>query len=88
MNSIQLLSAILFPMAMAIGGIAAWRASKKEDTVETDKPAWRDTSLDDCRKEREQQAEQERTVRASQPEHLTGQAEEQNVEKKHQRIGG
>ncbi|MCZ2108450.1 MAG: hypothetical protein LC118_02570 [Dehalococcoidia bacterium] len=88
MNSIQLLSAILFPVVMAIGGIAAWRASKRENTVEPEKPGWRDTSLDDWRKEREQQAEQERSVRASQPEQLSGQAEEQNVEKKHQRIGG
>ena len=88
MNSIQLLSAILFPLAMAIGGVAAWRASKKEHTVEAEKTTWRDTSLDDWRKERDQAAEQDRSIRAEQPEILTGSSEEQAIEKKHQRIGG
>ena len=51
------------PLALAISGIIAWRASKREDANE-EKPAWRDNSLDDWRKERDAQLEAEREARS------------------------
>ena len=86
---LQLLSAVAFPLLMVVGGIAAWRMSKKETTrIET--PAWRDDSLDDWRKERDAQAEQARAIRPSDdPTHLsTGSEEQQETTKRHQRLGG
>lgn len=85
---LQLVSAVAFPFLMVIGGIAAWRMSKKETTrIET--PAWRDDSLDDWRKERDARAEQARAIRPSDPTHLsTGSEEQQETTKRHQRLGG
>lgn len=74
---------------MVIGAIAAWRASRKEDAPEAKSATWRDNSLDDWRKERARQAEEERAARATAESQIsTGRAEEQAAEKKHQRIGG
>jgi hypothetical protein len=88
-NIFQLFGAVGLPVAMVIGAIAAWRASRKEDVPE-EKPTWRDDSLDDWRKERARQADEERVARAASPESrtTTGKAEEQATEKKHQRLGG
>ncbi len=51
------------PLLMGIGGIAAWRATRKHQDVEETRPAWRDTSLDDWREERERRIEEERSSR-------------------------
>lgn len=50
------------PIALGIGGLAAWRMSKNQSDEES-KPGWRDTSLDDWREERDRQAEAERESR-------------------------
>jgi hypothetical protein len=88
-NVFQLFGAVGLPVAMVIGAIAAWRASRKENAPEEKSATWRDDSLDDWRKERARQADEERTARAATESHVTtGRAEEQAAEKKHQRIGG
>ena len=74
---------------MVIGAIAAWRASRKENAAEDRSGTWRDDSLDDWRKERARQADEERATRATGESQVSnGRAEEQATEKKHQRIGG
>jgi hypothetical protein len=85
----QIIFAVVFPVLMAAGGIAAWRMSKKQ-AVEAEKPGWRDDSLDDWRKERDARAEAERITRPlEQPTHLSTGGEEQQETKKHQqRLGG
>ena len=73
---------------MAVGAIMAWRMSKKENILD-EKPAWRDDSLDDWRKQRDAEAEAVRDERVSQAADLSGAAAEEKTEKKrHQRIGG
>lgn len=74
---------------MAVGAILAWRMSKKENILD-EKPAWRDDSLDDWRKQRDAEAEAVRGERATgQAADLSGAAAEEKTEKKrHQRIGG
>jgi hypothetical protein len=87
---IQFLSVVGLPLLMAIGGIAAWRMSKKENTTIVEKPGWRDDSLDDWRKQRDAEAEQERVARASLEGtlHEGGAVEEKSETQRHQRIGG
>ena len=85
---LRIFSAVAFPLLMALGGIAAWRMSKKQ-VEESEKPAWRDDSLDDWRKERDAQAEQARSNRPAELREMrTGQEEQQETAKPHQRIGG
>ena len=86
--NLQLLSAVAFPLLMVIGGVAAWRMSKNE-SAKPETPAWRDDSLDDWRKERDAQADEARTTRPAEVQHLsTGSEEQQETTKRHQRIGG
>lgn len=88
MNAFTELWALAFPLLLAVGGIAAWRMSKRERSLDETGPKWRDDSLDDWRKERDAAAEERRTMRADEPEELTGRGEEQAETKRHQRIGG
>ncbi len=90
MGGFGIISAIGLPLLMAIGGIAAWRMTKKENSTEIEKPAWRDTSLDDWRKQRDADADVERKQRAENPAalHEGAAAEEQAKTQRHQRIGG
>lgn len=88
MNGITELWALAFPLILAVGGIAAWRVSKRDQTQDETGPKWRDDSLDDWRKERDAAAEARRATRAESPEDPTGRGDEQSEEKRHQRIGG
>lgn len=88
MNLFQAVGAIGLPIAMVLGAIAAWRASKKDDAAAAEKPAWRDDSLDEWRRDRARQADEEREARHLGSELHTGRPEEETAEKKHQRIGG
>ncbi len=89
MNPIELISVIGFPLLMAVGGFAAWRMNRHVDEREAEKPQWRDTSLDDWRKQRDAETEVERTTRVQQgPALQAGGGEEQPETKRHQRIGG
>lgn len=93
MPGLDIVAAVGLPLAMLIGGIAAWRMSKRTDVEEADRrAAWRDDSLDDWRKERDTLAEQERIEREQSPaparDLSDGRAEEQEQAKKQQRIGG
>ena len=88
MNGIQDLWQLALPLLLAVGGIAAWQVSRRDRTREENGAKWRDTSLDDWRKERDAAAEERRATRADEPEEVTGQTEEQATEKRHQRIGG
>jgi|SwirhisoilCB3_FD_contig_51_877837_length_525_multi_2_in_0_out_0_1 hypothetical protein len=87
---IQFLSVVGLPVLMAVGGVAAWRMSKKENSTIVEKPAWKDTSLDDWRKQRDAEAEQERITRVSTEGtlHEGGAQEEKSETQRHQRIGG
>ena len=86
--NLQILAAIGMPLLMAFGGIAAWRLSKNEG-ANPETPAWRDDSLDDWRKERDAVAEERRASRPAELREMrTGQEEQQETTKKHQRIGG
>lgn len=87
------LSAILMmmlPFLLGIGGVAAWRASRRSEEQERERAAaWRDDSLDDWRKERERIAEEERTRRAAEEGEMhAGATREGDEKKQHQRIGG
>jgi hypothetical protein len=89
MSFFAALSAIGMPLAMVFGAIAAWRLLKKEKRNEQEQPTWRDTSLDDWRRERDASADAERAARASEPNALLeGSAEEREEARRHQRIGG
>lgn len=92
MGDIQVLAALGLPLAMVIGVVAAWRMSKRDNTPEADKSAWRDDSLDDWRRDRDRLAEEERLARETQPHptarERTGSTEERETTEKHQRIGG
>lgn len=68
-----------------LAGVVAWLFRKPDDES---KPAWRDDSLDDWRKERDQAADRERKERATEAKTSTGRAEEQEEKQQHQRIGG
>jgi hypothetical protein len=83
------LSAIGMPLAMVFGAIAAWRLMKHEERREQESIPWRDTSLDDWRRERDARAEVERTARISDESALReGSTEEREDTRRHQRIGG
>jgi hypothetical protein len=88
----QVLSAVGFGLILAVGGFAAWMVSRKSASFDPpEKPAWRDDSLDDWRREREAQAEVDRRQRAESPgTHLsTGQEEQQEAQRTtHTRLGG
>lgn len=83
----QILFAIGMPVAMVVSGIAAWRMAKKSN-IAPETPTWRDDSLDDWRKERDEQIELERAQRPKEARLKTGQEEQTETTKKHQRIGG
>jgi hypothetical protein len=95
MDPLMLIGSIGLPAVMAIGGILAWRATRRQhvsEEREMTSPAWRDTSLDDWRRERDQQAELERQQREAGVgrEGLSeGQEREADTQKKtHTRLGG
>ena len=87
MASPEILFALGMPVAMAVSGGAAWRLSKKE-SQKPETPQWRDDSLDEWRRERDAQAERERTLRPAESHLKTGQEEQQEITNRHQRIGG
>jgi hypothetical protein len=84
----NVLVTMAFPVLLTVGGIAAWRVSKRDRDRSEAPAAWRDDSLDDWRRERDANAEAHRTERATNPEETTGRGDEQAETKKHQRIGG
>jgi hypothetical protein len=95
MDLFTLIGSIGIPAVMAIGGVLAWRATRKQHATaerETESPTWRDTSLDDWRRERDEQAEQERLRRESgisRDGFTEGQAKEADTQKQtHTRMGG
>ena len=91
MGLLPLLSAIGFPLLMAVGGIYAWRLAKKESKPEADKSLWRDTSLDEWRTTREATLDEERSGRVANAEqgiHEGGAGGERPETVRQQRIGG
>jgi hypothetical protein len=88
---LQLISTIGLPLLFAIGGVAAWRASRKQVVKEEAPGKWRDTSLDDWKRERDAELEVERAQRAQTEGREPGDAtvgQEQQETKRQQRIGG
>lgn len=89
MATFQVLSAILIPFLLGIGGTAAFLASRRREEQDRDRAAaWRDDSLDDWRKERAAMAEEERARRTAEGETHAGSTQERDEKKQHQRIGG
>ncbi len=89
--NVQILMAVVIPVLMFVGGIAAWQSTKRHnEKVEIEAAGWRDDSLDDWRRERDAAAEAERLARATTGESETpsGRPEEQAEARRHQRIGG
>jgi hypothetical protein len=77
---------------MVFGVVAAWRMSKKDNDPESKPAEWRDTSLDDWRRERDEQAIAERQTRSTKTKtgahETTGSGGDEGETKRHQRIGG
>jgi hypothetical protein len=67
MSSFATLAQLGLPLVMGVGAILAWIVSRRSNGAVTEKPAWRDDSLDDWRREREEARETERTTRAANP---------------------
>ena len=82
--------ALLMPILMVVGTIAAWKMPKREGRRRDSDAEWRDTSLDDWRKERDAAADAEREARQSAAPSGVHPSSERNVDekKRHQRIGG
>ena len=87
---LQIVSAVVLPILMLVGGIAAWRVSMRQQVEKPEAERWRDDSLDDWRKERDARADEARANRPAElRETVTGQEEQQETTTtKHQRIGG
>jgi hypothetical protein len=85
---VSIVSALGLPLLMGVGGVAAWRMTKKQDQVSMEKPAWRDDSLDQWRKDRDTEAETQRIARVQSDLHEGAAAEEKAETVRHQRIGG
>jgi hypothetical protein len=90
MGGLAALASIGVPIAMAFGAIAAWRLSKRENDPESKPAEWRDTSLDDWRRERDEQAVAERKARSTSAKAGVHEATggDEGEAKRHQRIGG
>lgn len=89
MATFQVLSAILIPFLLGIGGTVAFLATRRREEQDREHAAaWRDTSLDDWRRERERIAAEERALRAATSETQSGSTQERDEKKQHQRIGG
>lgn len=90
MPPLQFAAAIGMPLFLVAGAIAAMRASREHD--HRDQHAWRDTSLDDWRRERDARLAAERDARvasAPPPAHAAGRAEESEEQPApQQRLGG
>lgn len=71
---------------MAVGAVFAWLTTRREANDE--KPAWKDTSLDDWRRERDTQVEAERQARAKSADLHTGSERENEEARNQERIGG
>ncbi|MEX1103809.1 MAG: hypothetical protein WED87_06150 [Dehalococcoidia bacterium] len=87
MDIVTILFAVLLPVGGIAGGWMAWRRQKQADVVEA-APRWRDDSLDDWRKQRDEDIEVERASRAARAELEPGSTEEREEARRQQRIGG
>lgn len=76
------------PLALTLGGLAAWRVTRTRDQREASKPNWKDDSLDEWRRERDAQAEVERAERAANPERAASASGDESEPVRHQRLGG
>lgn len=91
MDVFQLLAAVGMPLAMLLGGYAAWRRARRGGEPETTSEPWRDDSLADWRAERDAAAREERDVRHTAEAAGLGSSagsEAETTSKPHQRIGG
>jgi flagellar motility protein MotE (MotC chaperone) len=90
MGNLSAVLAMMMPFLLGMGGVAAWRASKRSEERERERAAaWRDDSLDEWRRERERIAEEERARRATEESQThAGSTREGDEKKQHQRIGG
>ena len=86
----MLFGAVVMPILMVVGVIAAWKMPKREGRRREGEPDWRDTSLDDWRKERDEQQREEREARhaSGEPAIRDGAERESSEPARHQRIGG
>lgn len=68
MDPILLIGSVGLPLVFGIGGIIAWRARRAQAEREDQPATWRDDSLDDWRRERDEQLAAERERRAREPQ--------------------
>lgn len=91
MTPFALFSAIGMPLAMGIGGIVAWRATRNQQAREDAPRTWRDDSLDEWRRERDARADEQREQRTAAPrDELNPESRqgEETSERQHTRLGG
>ena len=86
-----IIGAIAFPLLMFVGGIYAWKLSKRENTAKPEKALWRDDSLDEWRTTREAEINEVRATRAELAEKGIfegGSTGDAGDTRRQQRIGG
>ena len=86
-----IIGAIAFPLLLFVGGIYAWKLSKRENAPKPEKPLWRDDSLDEWRTTREVEIDEARATRAELAEKGVfegGSTGDGGDTRRHQRIGG
>jgi hypothetical protein len=82
--------AVMMPFLLALGAVAAVLRGRERNRGDSEAGAWRDTSLDDWRRERDAAAAREREQRrvATSETLSSGRAEETEEPVRQQRIGG
>lgn len=90
MSALVLVRLLGFPLAMLVSGIVAWRLVRGSSDPRNNRPVWRDDSLAEWYREREQLAEEERRKRQESLAQTgdRGHTDERNDERTEQRVGG
>jgi len=85
---LSILVRLAMPLLLALGGFLTWQRTRAKDERNPDKPDWRDDSLDDWRRERDEAAATARDARAADPARHASTAAEESEPALHQRLGG
>jgi hypothetical protein len=88
MDFVTLFFALLLPVGGVLGAWAAWRRQKRSDATAIDQARWRDDSLDQWRRQRDEQAETDREARAARSDLEPASTEEREEARRQHRIGG
>ncbi len=85
---LSVLVRLAMPLLLALGGFLTWQRTRAKDDRDPAKPDWRDDSLDDWRRERDEAAATARDARAADPASHASTAAEESEPVHHQRLGG